>query len=697
VPKQSSRAVGKKNDFDLTPPEEIRARRIKWFVLLGALVACALGVALYFAAPPIGGAIKAWQSRRLAREAFALIDQKKWPDANAKARDAYFLRPGEPQSWRAIARVASRTNQWAPAMDWWKKVDKAHQLTLQDRRDFLAAALATGELTVAAKQVDALLTQRGGPAPVDIMWAGQVASRQNDPVLALDYGQRVLADKRAKPYEILSAATLVLSLTSPYSQQYANAWKQIEDMAADPKNPGSLDALAVLANEQALPPVSAVGRNSALSLDTTEAPSARPATQGAASADATAARVAISPGAEPPEATSLPAVGVPKESPPLGSTPPPTPGVQSDEALTLTLTTTPLPAPVGRTMSLTEVANALENHPDARPLHKLLALEVRARQDPILTDEYVADAVELFGNASRLAQVYQGGAEFADEMLVALVAWLNRIGRPAKTLEVLPEERAAQRRDLFVHYLNALAALQRWNEIKELLTSERFPIEPVLQHMYLAVAQAHVGSATAATNEWQRALEVANTSEKLTALGKYAEQNSANDVADAAYSQTIKLTPKNRAAYGGRLRIALAAGRTTQAETIAAEIAQLWPDDAEARNQDAYLRLLLGASDGAATEAAERDAQVLVRKEPRNWLARATLGLACLRLGRKEDALAAIREPRVTGVEPPGPLAVRVAILAANGYEDGARHDARILGAKPLLPEERALIAPLLQ
>ena len=104
---------------------------------------------------------------------------------------------------------------------------------------------------------------------------------------------------------------------------------------------------------------------------------------------------------------------------------------------------------------------------------------------------------------------------------------------------------------------------------------------------------------------------------------------------------------------------------------------------------------MLGAS-GDAAEAAERDAQVLVAKEPRNWQARATLGLACLRLGRNEEALAAIREPRVTGVEPPGALAVRAAILAANGYEDGARSDARLLAAKPLLPEERALIAPLL-
>jgi hypothetical protein len=146
----------------------------------------------------------------------------------------------------------------------------------------------------------------------------------------------------------------------------------------------------------------------------------------------------------------------------------------------------------------------------------------------------------------------------------------------------------------------------------------------------------------------------------------------------------------------GRLRLALAGGKTAQAQKIAAEIARLWPDDAAARNQDAYLRLLLNAStDGA--QAAERDAQVLVAKEPQNWEARATLGLARLRLGRKQEALDAFRGARATGEEPPGSLAVRAAILAVNGYEDGARNDALLLGTKPLLPEERALIAPLLQ
>ena len=78
----------------------------------------------------------------------------------------------------------------------------------------------------------------------------------------------------------------------------------------------------------------------------------------------------------------------------LYPTPQPTPATQSADTLTLTLAATPPPVPAGRTMSLTEVANALENHPDARPYHKLLALELRARQDPALADQYVADAVQ---------------------------------------------------------------------------------------------------------------------------------------------------------------------------------------------------------------------------------------------------------------------------------------------------------------
>jgi hypothetical protein len=602
------------DDLDLTSPEERRARRLRRLFFLAIPALAALVAAIYFAAPPIGGAIKAWQSRRLAHQAFALVDQKRWSEANAKARDAYLLRPSEPEAWRAIARLLCRTGQGTAALEWWKKVDEEHRLTLEDRRDYAGAALAAGELATAGTQIDQLLAQQGSTTPLDILLAGQLAIRRGDGVLTVDYAERVMADNRAKPYEVLSAAILVLSVTTPESAPHISAWKRIEELATNPANETSLEALVFLGQQQSLAPqqpFAPLGADSSLSLGPGNA-ARRPAT----------------------------------------------------------------------TVKLLEIADALEKHPAARPYHKLLALQLRVQHDPALTDQYVADAVERFGKGD-------------DQTLVALAAWLNGIGRAQKTLDLLPLDRAEKRRDLLLQHINALGALERWNDVKEILSSERFPLEPVFQHMCLATARTRLGETTAATNEWKRALEVANTPEKLLALANYAEQNHANDIADAAYSEATKLPPKNRAAYAGRLRVALASGHTAEAQTVAAEIVQLWPDDAAARNQEAYLRLLLGASDGTA-EAAERQAQVLVAQEPWNWAARATLGLARLRLGRKEDALAVFRTVRATGSEPPGALAVRAAILAVNGYEEGARGDARNLGAEHLLPEERALIAPLL-
>jgi len=619
---------------------QAQLRRRRWLRFLLALpVVAALGTAVYFAASPIRGAIKDWQSRRLAHQAFAMIDQKRWNEAGAKARDALLLRPSEPEAWHAIARLRSRTGQSIAALEWWKEVDERHRLTIEDRRDFAAAALATGELAVAAKQIDPLLAQQGGPAPIDILLAGQLAGRRKDAALAVDYAERVMADNRAKPYDILSAAILVLSVTTPESPRHTTAWKRIENLARDPGNAASLDALMFLASQQSLSPArSTAGNQSSASFE----------------------------------------LGVPANQQPVPSS-----LLTGDTSLSLGPGGAAAKQSTTTTMGLLEIADALEKHPNAHPAHQLLALQLRVRHDPALTDEYVAQAVDRFGKGD-------------DETLATLAAWLNSLGRARKTLELVSLDRAVQNQALFLQHINALAALERWDEVKETLMSERFALDPVFQHMYLATALSHVGEATAVTNEWQRALEAAaNNSDKLLVLAGYAERNRANDVADAAYAEAISIAPKNRAAYVGRFRLAMAAGHTAEARALAAEIVEFWPDDAAARNEDAYLRLLLGASDGAA-EAAEREAQVLVAQEPWNWAARATLGLARLRLGKKEEALAVFRNVRATGSEPPGALAVRAAILAATGHEKGARGDAHNLGAEHLLPEERALIAPLL-
>ena len=612
----------------------LASRRLRRRFLLALLVLGALAAAAYFGARPAGGAIKAWQSRRLAHQALTLIERKHWNEARAKARDAYLLRPTEPESWRAIARLLSRTGQSSIAFGWWKKVDEEHRLTIEDRRDFAGAALAAGELAVAGTQVNALLAQGEDPSPVDILLAGQLAVRRKDPFLTVDYAERVMSDNRARPNEILSAAILVLSITTPESLPHISAWKRIEDVARDPGNATSLAALVFLASQQSQAPARSTG------IDTFE-------------------------------------LGAPAIQQSVPSSP-----LTGETSLSLSPGGAAAPQPTA-TMGLLEVADALDKHPNARPYHQLLALQLRVQHDPALAGEYVSQAVERFGKGD-------------DEALAALAAWLNSLGRARKTLELVPLDRAVRNQALFLQHINALTALERWKEVKETLMREQFALDPVFQHMYLATALLHLGEATAVTNEWQRALDAAaNDSDRLLALAGYAERNRANDVADTAYIEAIKLAPRNRAAYVGRFQLAMAAGHTAEAQTLAAEIVRIWPDDAAARNEDAYLRLLLGASDGAA-EAAEREAQVLVAQEPWNWEARATLGLARLRLGKKEDALAVFRGVRATGSEPPRALAVRAAILAVNGYEKGARGDAHNLGAEHLLPEERALIAPLL-
>ena len=93
-------------------------------------------------------------------------------------------------------------------------------------------------------------------------------------------------------------------------------------------------------------------------------------------------------------------------------------------------------------------------------------------------------------------------------------------------------------------------------------------------------------------------------------------------------------------------------------------------------------------------------AQAIARQNasgsPYNWQARATVALAQIELGDHAEALDAFRGIKAEESSPVGPLAVRAVVLDANGWKDGAKGDARTLSAAPLLPEEWALIAPLL-
>jgi hypothetical protein len=342
-----------------------------------------------------------------------------------------------------------------------------------------------------------------------------------------------------------------------------------------------------------------------------------------------------------------------------------------------------LPEVASDTMNPKEIADRLESNPSARPYHRMLALEVRARGEPSRAKEFVTQAINSFSHGD-------------NETVAALGAWLQSRNQYETVLQVIPPGRAEQRRELFIERIDALAALNRWTELAEMLVSERTPLDQTSQHMYLAVVRSRLGETTASANEWYWALENADKPQMLLALADYAEKHGEPEIANAACARAITKQPGLRSAYIAHLRLIETMGQTAKAHEVAIEIVRLWPDDIATHIHEIYLRLLLGAS-GVEAKVAEEEAKAFSEHNPWDLGARMTLGLARLKQNQQAAALAAVSEFSPGHAINSAPLAVRAAALAATGWKEKARAEARKLATAKLLPEERALIAPLLE
>jgi tetratricopeptide (TPR) repeat protein len=339
------------------------------------------------------------------------------------------------------------------------------------------------------------------------------------------------------------------------------------------------------------------------------------------------------------------------------------------------------------------LALQLASHPLSKAPQKLLALDVRgaSRTGVGLTeskpDELVAEGIALCKNGD------------ASELL-ALATWLNGKREFGKTLEAIPLDKALLGRELFLQYLDALGGLDRWSEIKQLLQNDRYPLDPVVLHMYLARCNAQLGEKTAAENNWQRALEAAaGEPGKQIMVGEYAEKNGIVDVAQSAFDNAAQESPRLRVAQQGRLRLAQRSGDMKRIHAALADMLKIWPNDAAVQNDEGYTRLLLmnPSSDlpvpGSELQAFSVLAEKLVEKNPRSLPHRTFLALARLKQNRAADALAVYENVTVArGALTPSALAVHAAVLAANGRKDEAKSEAAQIKIDNLLPEERELL-----
>jgi tetratricopeptide (TPR) repeat protein len=249
--------------------------------------------------------------------------------------------------------------------------------------------------------------------------------------------------------------------------------------------------------------------------------------------------------------------------------------------------------------------------------------------------------------------------------------------------------------------VNALGALGRWDEIRKLLESERYPLDPVIQNMYLARCYAQQGQDLGAENNWQRAIQsAAGDLSHLLLLADYAEKNGNQKIAGIAYDAAAAVSPRSRTAQLGRLRVVQSTGDTRSIHSVLEDLLKIWPNDTALQNDEAYTRLLLLPADtkpdSPELKTIEAIARKLVAQEPSSLPHRTVLGLVLLKEHQPYSALSLYAGLNVPQRElTPSAVVVHSAVLAATGRNDDAHTELSHLPQDKILPEERALIKSL--
>src|SRR5881227_2663040 len=108
-------------------------------------------------------------------------------------------------------------------------------------------------------------------------------------------------------------------------------------------------------------------------------------------------------------------------------------------------------------LPIDQLIESINHHPLAKAPHQLLAADLEISQHRDQRDEIVRRTIEH----------WKGGN---NESLTALAAWLYRNAEQRRLVEAISLDRALQTRELFLQYVDALAALSRWDEIRRATT-----------------------------------------------------------------------------------------------------------------------------------------------------------------------------------------------------------------------------------
>jgi hypothetical protein len=329
------------------------------------------------------------------------------------------------------------------------------------------------------------------------------------------------------------------------------------------------------------------------------------------------------------------------------------------------------------------VLELLEANPSPNIRDALLAADLRLQLHPDEAEKIFDQTVARWNNSENAG-------------LNDLARWLNLHQQPERVLSLYTIDRALVDNQLLLGRLDALATLQRWDEIENLLAHPNLTLDPSVLESFRARTAQEKNATLDAEIHWNHAISLAaNDAYKLRFVANFAEQSHAGAAALKAYDQLAKIPQQAVTAYRATQRLSAMSGDASVQRSAAEKIATLTPNDPNAIDQLAYVNLLVGSDLDKNFATATR----LAQEFPDRLAYRVTAALGYLRKHDPGPALAQFKgPPGAPPIEwektPPAWRAVYAATLMANEQSDAAQEIIKTIPRDKLSPPERELIDP---
>jgi len=326
-----------------------------------------------------------------------------------------------------------------------------------------------------------------------------------------------------------------------------------------------------------------------------------------------------------------------------------------------------------------KIADKLLAHPLHTPDDVLMALDLRIMQSPS-------------AKPALLAQTMSERTSGAPDDALAFARWLNRRLHYKESVDFIGRERAASNPDWLLLYLDALAGLERWNDIFTMLDADTIiGLSDSIRLLFLARAAEKSGDLESAGESW-REMQLGLAYEKpevVSFIAAYALRIGEREQATKAYTTLSRRKETALEGYLGLIRCWPQNTSAAELLPLYQEFTDSFPMLAEARSDQTYLKLL--TNDKPATAAAI--AKEFYDNTPQSLASLSIAALGMLKTGNPSGADALYEGKTIAWLSAPTAWrTVRAAVLYGIGKKKEADELVRTINKSQLRPEERALL-----